>query len=102
MLNLHVTEMFKKHVLFTSVGDKLTRSKIVQTELLEKEYEFFQKAAKKRKLTIKQGVREAIQQWTSTQIAVEDDPLFRIKPVKTGVKTDSSKLDKALYEGKPQ
>jgi len=80
----------------------MTRSKIVQTELVEKEYELFQKVVKKKKLTIKQGLREAIQQWMSTQIPVEDDPLFKIKPVKTGVKTDSSKLDKALYEGKPQ
>ena len=78
----------------------MTRSKIVQTELVEKVYELFQKAVKKRKITIKQGLRDAIQQWISTQIAVEDDPLFKIKPVKTYVKTDSSKLDKALYGGK--
>jgi len=38
----------------------------------------------------------------TTQIAVEDDPLFRIKPVKTGVKTDSSKLDETLYGGRPR
>jgi len=78
----------------------MTRSKNVQTELAAKEYELLQKAVKKRKITIKQGLRDAIQQWISTQIAVEDDPLFKIKPVKTHVKTDSSKLDKALYGGK--
>ncbi len=54
------------------------------------------KAAKKRKLTIKEGVREAVQHWISTQIAVDEDPLFNIEPVNTGVKTNSSKLDKAL------
>lgn len=80
----------------------MVRGKIVQTELLEKEYELFQKVVKKKKLTIKQGLREAIQQWMTTQIAVEDDPLFRIKPVKTGVKTDSSKLDETLYGGRPR
>jgi site-specific recombinase XerC len=75
----------------------LANGKAVQTELDEKEYEFLVKAAKKRKLTIKEGVREAVQHWISTQIAVDEDPLFNIEPVNTGVKTNSSKLDKVLY-----
>lgn len=80
----------------------MPRGKVVQTELVRQDYELFQKVAEKRGLTIKQGIREAIQQWVRTQIAVAEDPLFKIKPEKTGVKTDSSKLDKLLYEGKPQ
>lgn len=78
----------------------MANGKVVQTELVKREYEIFQKVVKKRMLTIKQGLREAVQQWVSTQIAVAEDPLFKVKPVKTGVKTDSSKLDKPLYEGK--
>ncbi len=74
----------------------LANGKAVQTELDEKEYEFLVKAAKKRKLTIKEGVREAVQHWISTQIAIDEDPLFNIEPDNTGVKTNSSKLDKAL------
>lgn len=75
----------------------LAKGKVVQTELAEKEYEFLLKVAKKRGLAIKEGVREAIQHWISAQIAINEDPLFGIEPVKTGVKTDSSNLDQALY-----
>jgi len=78
----------------------VAQGKVVQTELVEREYEIFQKVVEKRGLTIKQGLREAVQQWVSIQIGVAEDPLFKVKPVKTGVKTDSSKLDKLLYEGK--
>jgi len=75
----------------------LRRGKIVQTELAEREYGFLVKVAKKKKLTIKEGLREAVQHWIIAQVAVEEDPLFSIEPVKTGVETDSSRLDKALY-----
>ena len=77
----------------------MPKKKVVQTEIIEQEYELFQKSAKKKGLTIKQGLREAIQQWISTQIPLEEDPLFKVKPENTGVKTDSTKLDKLLYEG---
>jgi len=53
----------------------------------------------RRGLTIKQGLREAIQQWIATQIPLKEDPLFKVKPVKTGVETDSSNLDRAFYTG---
>ena len=71
--------------------------KVVQTELEMKEYEALRRVVERRGLTIKQGLREAIQQWIATQISLEEDPLFKVKPVKTGVKTDSSNLDRALY-----
>ena len=75
----------------------MARGKVVQTELEMKEYEALRRVVEKRGLTIKQGLREAIQQWIATQIPLEEDPLFKVKPVKTGVKTDSSNLDRALY-----
>jgi len=75
----------------------LPKGKIVQTELAEREYEFLLKVAKKKKLTLKQELREAVQYWISTQVAITEDPLFSIEPLETGVKTDSSRLDKALY-----
>jgi len=80
----------------------MAKGKVVQTELVKREYELLQEVVEKRGLTIKQGLREAVQQWVRTQIPVADDPLFKVKPVKTGMKTNSSKLDKLLYEGKPQ
>ncbi|MBC7091918.1 MAG: hypothetical protein H5T50_08455 [Nitrososphaeria archaeon] len=48
-------------------------------------------------MTIKEGLPESIRHWIATQTSLEDDPLFKVKPVKTGVKTDSSNLDSALY-----
>jgi len=75
----------------------LAGRKVVQTELEMKEYEALRRVVERRGLTIKQGLREAIQQWIATQIPLEEDPLFKVKPVKTGVKTDSSNLDRALY-----
>ena len=75
----------------------MARGKVVQTELEMKEYEALRRVVEKRGLTIKQGVREAVQQWIATQISLGEDPLFKVKPVKTGVETDSSNLDRALY-----
>jgi len=75
----------------------LSKGKVVQTELDEREYKFLVKVTKKRKLTIKEGLREAVQHWISTHVAVDEDPLFNIEPIKTGVETDSSKLEKNLH-----
>jgi len=74
--------------------------KVVQTELEDKEYRLLKEAVDKRGLSLKRGVREAVLQWVSTQIPVSEDPLFKLKPVKTGVETDSSKLDERLYREK--
>jgi len=75
----------------------LAGKKIVQRELEMREYEALRRVVEKRGLTIKQGLREAIRQWIATQIPLKEDPLFKVKPVKTGVETDSSNLDRALY-----
>jgi len=71
--------------------------KVVQTELAEEEYRLLRKAVAKKGTTIKRGVREAIRQWIGTQIPVAEDPLFKVEPVRTGVETDASELDKHLY-----
>ena len=75
--------------------------KNVQTELPEEEYRLLVKTAKENNLTIKEGVREAVRQWIETKIPLSEDPLFGLKPVKTGVRTDSSRLDEELY-GEPR
>ena len=80
----------------------MAERKVVQTELEPKEYEMLRRAVKKRGLTIKQGLREAIHQWVATQTPIEEDPIFKVKPVKTGVRTDSSNLDRTLYGEKIQ
>ena len=59
----------------------LLGEKVVQTELDEKRYSL---------------LREAVQQGVSSQIPVSEDPLFKVRPVKTGVETDASQLDRRL------
>ena len=71
--------------------------KVVQTEVDPTEYEILEKIVRKRQMTIKEAVREAVASWIGLQTPLEEDPLFKLKPVRTGVKTDSSKLDDALY-----
>ena len=92
--------MFINHVAVMLGGDGLTQ-KVVQTELPEDEYALLKKTAKEKNLSIKDGVREAVRQWIETQIPLSEDPLFKLKPVKTGVKSDSSRLDRELY-GEPR
>lgn len=71
--------------------------KVVQTEVDPSEYGILEKIVKKRKMTIKEAVREAITSWVGLQTPLSEDPLFKVKPTKTGVKTDASKLDAILY-----
>jgi hypothetical protein len=71
--------------------------KVVQTELEDREYELLKKTVEKRGISLKKGLREAVHQWVTTQIPIGEDPLFKVKPEKTGIETDSSRLDKTLY-----
>lgn len=71
--------------------------KVVQTEVDASKYDILESIVKKRKMTIKEAVREAIESWIGLQTPLEEDPLFKINPTRTGVKTDSSKLDEVLY-----
>jgi len=74
--------------------------KVVQTELEEEEYLLLKKTVEKKGISIKSGLREAVQQWVTTQIPLSDDPIFKVEPVRTGVKTDASRLDDQLYREK--
>ena len=84
----------------TSFPGEMVSKKIVQTELAGEEYQLLKEAVAKRGVTIKVGVREAVRQWIGTQIPVAEDPLFKVKPLRTGVETDSQNLDRQLYESK--
>jgi hypothetical protein len=75
--------------------------KVVQTDLDDHEYMLLKDVVEKRGITLKRGLREAVLQWVSAQIPVAEDPLFKLKPFDTGVRTDSSNLDKHLYREKP-
>lgn len=73
---------------------------MVQTELEEDEYLLLKKTVEKKRMSLKGGLREAVHLWVTTQIPLSEDPLFKVEPVSTGVKTDSSRLDDALYRDK--
>ncbi len=75
----------------------VTTGKVVQTEVNPSEYEILEKIVRKRRMTIKDAVRDAITSWIGLQTPLEEDPLFKVKPTRTGVKTESSRLDDALY-----
>jgi len=74
---------------------------VVQTELEEKEYRILREASRVRGLSIKEGLREAAREWSTNQIPFSEDPLFRPKSRRTGVRSDASKLDKQLYRERP-
>ncbi len=71
--------------------------KVVQTEVNPADYEALEKVVKKRRITIKDAVREALTSWIGLQTPLDEDPIFKLRPRRTGVKTDSSKLDDLLY-----
>jgi len=77
----------------------ITMAKFVQTEVEPLEYEMLEKILKKKRMTIKEAVREAIVNWIGLQTPISEDPLFKLKPARTGVKTDSSRVDELLYQG---
>jgi hypothetical protein len=75
--------------------------KNIQTGLDDKLYRLLKEATEARRMTIKEGVREAVRSWVTEKTSIEDDPFFRLKPMDTGVITDSSKIEEELY-GEPR
>jgi hypothetical protein len=72
--------------------------KVVQTEVDLSEYRMLESIVKKRRITIKEALREAIASWVGLQTPIDQDPIFKVKPAATGVKTDSSRLDDLLHD----
>jgi hypothetical protein len=76
-------------------------AKVVQTELDEKEYRLIREVSKKKGLSIKEVLRVAAVSYASDQLTIEEDPIFKVKPRGTGIKTDASRLDEQLYRERP-
>jgi len=76
-------------------------AKVVQTELDEQEYRRLKEFSKSRRLSIKKTLRDAAMYYLEEKTPPESDPIFKVKPRKTGVKTDASRLDEQLYSEKP-
>ncbi|MCX6649805.1 MAG: hypothetical protein NTV61_10540 [Candidatus Bathyarchaeota archaeon] len=70
--------------------------KNIQTEIDDKLYRLLKESTEARRMTIKEGIREAVRSWVTEEASIEDDPFFRLKPVDTGVVTDSAKIEEAL------
>jgi len=73
--------------------------KIVQTVVSKKLHEKILKIAKKEGKTIKEIVREALEEWIIWKMGMEEDTFLNSKPVDFGVETDSGKLEFLLYGG---
>ncbi|MCW4013450.1 MAG: hypothetical protein NWF07_10735 [Candidatus Bathyarchaeota archaeon] len=71
--------------------------KVVQTELSRTEYERLKEVSTRKKISLKEALRQAVEEWIRHQTPIDTDPLFRLEPKDTGVETDSSSLDKELY-----
>ena len=71
--------------------------KVVQTELSRSEYERLREVSTRKNISLKEALRQAVEEWVRQQTPMEADPLFSLEPKDTGVETDSSSLDKELY-----
>ncbi len=77
--------------------------KVVQTELEVASYNILKEAVKKKGMSIKEGVRQAIKDWTLRESDMNDDPFFDTSNIIEGRKiTDAARVDETLYRGKDE
>lgn len=73
--------------------------KVVQTVVSEKLHRKIVEIAKKEKKSIKEVVREALEEWVIWKSDIEEDVFLSSEPVDFGVETDSSKIETLIYRG---
>lgn len=76
-----------------------TSMKVLQTEVSEDTYEGFLLTARRKKLTLKEALQQAVLLWTAQNYPVEEDPFLKLKPVKFKVAVSAEEIDRALYGG---
>ena len=74
------------------------KKKVVQTELEISDYEILASVAKSKNMTIKEAANEALRSWTSASADLNEDPLFRLKPVKFKTKVRADEIEAFLYK----
>ncbi len=75
--------------------------KVVQTELEAESYGILKEVVKKKGISIKDGVRQAIRDWTLRESDINNDPFFDVSNVIKGRKvTDATQVDEKIYRGK--
>ncbi|NIP67086.1 hypothetical protein GWN63_06110 [Candidatus Bathyarchaeota archaeon] len=74
-------------------------AKVVQTKLEEEEYRAFREALEKKGLSIREGLKLAVERLLEAEFRIDaDDPFFTHKPVGRSSVSDLSKEhDKYLY-----
>ena len=73
--------------------------KVVQTVVSEKLHRKIVEIAKKEKKSIKEVVREALEEWVIWKSDIEEDAFLSSEPVDFGIETDSSKIETLIYRG---
>ena len=73
--------------------------KVVQTVVSEKLHKKIVEIAKKEKKSIKEIVREALEEWVIWKSDIEEDAFLSSEPIDFGVETDSSKIETLIYRG---
>lgn len=80
-----------------------TAKKVVQTELEAESYNILKDVVKKKGISIKEGVRQAIKDWTLRESNLNIDPFFDTSNVIKGrMVTDAAGIDQTLYGGKDE
>ncbi len=78
----------------------MSRSKVVQTELSQEEYDLLVSAAKEKRLSIKEAAKRAIVEWGLSTVDLSRDPLLRLKPTKFKTSIRADRIEEFLYRGK--
>lgn len=70
---------------------------VVQTSIPDELHKKLVEISKSEKRSIKEIVREAIEDWLIWNERIVDDPFLNLKPVDFGVKTNVKEIEKVLY-----
>ena len=71
--------------------------KVIQTLVSEELHKKIAEIARREKKSIKEVIREALEEWIIWKSNVEEDTFLNFKPIDFGVETDSSKLETLIY-----
>jgi len=70
---------------------------VVQTIIPEELHKKLVEISRSEKRTIKEVIREAIENWLIWNKGMVEDPFLNLKPVDFGVKTNAKMIEKVLY-----
>jgi len=70
---------------------------VVQTSIPDELHKKLVEVSKTEKRSIKEIVREAIEDWLIWNEGIVEDPFLNLRPVDFGVKTNAEVIEKVLY-----